>query len=249
MTENAPDFLAVQQQFSAHIRNPSQEAPIEGIEDRRLSIYRELFFNNIEGFAAGAFPVLKEILAEADWVQLVRDFFVTYRCETPYFLEISEEFLNYLQTAKQAFLPAFSYQLAHWEWMELHADIAECDDEAKPLFEIKLSDRITTVDCAWCLAYEYPVHKVSQESIPSEMAPSFLMVYRNEYLQVGFIEVNPLSYLLFERLEQNNQYSVESVLTQLAQDQNMDPSIVLKGGMEIIEQWAAIGVLKHITKA
>jgi len=133
--------------------------------------------------------------------------------------------------------------------MELHADIAECDDQAEPLIGIRLSDQITTVDCAWCLGYEYPVHKISPESMPSEMAPSFLMVYRNEDLEVGFIELNPLSYLLFERLEQNNQYSVESVLTQLAQDQNMDSSIVLKGGMEIIEQWAAIGVLKYVTKA
>lgn len=240
------DFQRIQQQFSNHIRNPKHDEPISGIEERRLNIYRELFFNNVEGFAAGAFPVLKEILAESDWLQLVREFFVSHSCETPYFLEISEEFLAFLETAEFDFLPEFTYQLAHWEWMELHADVLHTNDNAEPITGIQLTDGLTTTECAWCQAYEYPVHKISQDFMPQEQAPSFLMVYRNQDLEVGFNEVNPLSFILFEHLQQNENSTVDELLKSIAATHGMEEAMILNGGLQIIEQWGALGVLKRI---
>jgi hypothetical protein len=51
-----PDQLR-QQQFllSKHIRDPENSPPPPDIEDRRLAIYRDLFYNNIEGLLAGTF--------------------------------------------------------------------------------------------------------------------------------------------------------------------------------------------------
>ncbi|HPO24365.1 MAG TPA: putative DNA-binding domain-containing protein, partial [Arenimonas sp.] len=49
----APERLR-QQQFALakHIRDPEANLPPPDIEDRRLAIYRELFFNNVEGLLA-----------------------------------------------------------------------------------------------------------------------------------------------------------------------------------------------------
>ena len=49
------DFRQLQRQFSAHIRD-RDTFDYPGIEDRRLRVYRELFYNNIEGFLRRGFP-------------------------------------------------------------------------------------------------------------------------------------------------------------------------------------------------
>ena len=59
--ENLPGFVAHQLDFSAHVRNPEQNPVPEGIEARRMAIYTGLFYRNIEGFLANAFPVCKKI--------------------------------------------------------------------------------------------------------------------------------------------------------------------------------------------
>jgi hypothetical protein len=41
-----PEFQRKQYEFAAHIRDPEKNAAPPGIEDRRLAIYRDLFFNN-----------------------------------------------------------------------------------------------------------------------------------------------------------------------------------------------------------
>ena len=69
-----PLFQRVQFEFAGHIRNPLSNSAPEGIEDRRLAIYRNLFFNNIESFIANGFPILKSITDTDRWVSLVRDF-------------------------------------------------------------------------------------------------------------------------------------------------------------------------------
>ena len=86
-----------------------------------MAIYSELFFNNIEGFIASAFPVLKSLYDEDDWLVLVRKFFIEHNCKTPYFLEISQEFIEYLSHQYQMTKkdPIFMLELAHYEWVEL----------------------------------------------------------------------------------------------------------------------------------
>lgn len=89
-------FQQTQYIFTAHLRDPQQFPPPVDIEDRRLAIYRDLIFNNIEHFIAGAFPVLRSLMDDVSWLALVRGFVARHRAQTPYFLEISQEFLAYL---------------------------------------------------------------------------------------------------------------------------------------------------------
>jgi len=92
-----PAFKKHQYEFTAHIRDPKNNAIPDGIEDRRMGIYRELFYNNVESFIASGFPVIRKIYNDENWHAMVRDFFARHQSKTPYFLEISQEFIDYLK--------------------------------------------------------------------------------------------------------------------------------------------------------
>ena len=202
-----------------------------------------MFFNNIEGFISGGFPVLKDLLTREQWTILVRDFFITHTCSSPYFLKISEEFLDYLPNSTLDFLPEFSYQLAHWEWMELHADVYQTTESNQAPNQLSLNHQVLSmIESAWCQAYEFPVHTVSADNLPEQKA-TYLMIYRNHELDVGFNELNPLSALLFESLRNNTQQSTENILKDIAQKINIDESTVINGGQQIITQWFELGIL------
>ncbi len=51
-------LLQQQYAFAAHIRDPQHAAPPADIEDRRMGIYRELFFNNLDSSLTDTLPVL-----------------------------------------------------------------------------------------------------------------------------------------------------------------------------------------------
>ena len=58
---------------------------------------------------------------------MVRDFFSQHKSHSPYFLEISQEFLAYLQNERtpQPEDPAGMLELAHYEWVELALTVSE----------------------------------------------------------------------------------------------------------------------------
>ena len=86
------DFQARQYEFAAHIRDPQHVAAPEGIEDRRMAIYRDLFFNNLKSLLSNMFPVLKKLHAPEDWARLIRQFMIVHRASTPYFLQLLQRY-------------------------------------------------------------------------------------------------------------------------------------------------------------
>ena len=108
----------VQQQrdFAARIRQPEAQSLLPGITAGRMAVYEELFFNNVASMVGGAFPVLRGILGAERWQRLLRAFFAEHQASTPYFLEISQEFIAWLQQGYHAEPddPAFMLELAHY---------------------------------------------------------------------------------------------------------------------------------------
>ena len=204
-----PEFQKKQFAFAAHIRDPEHVPAPEGVEDRRMAIYRELFFNNIRNLLSNMFPVLKKLLSEDNWHSLIRQFMQRHRAETPYFLQLPQEFLDFLQneyTLQDDDFP-FLLELAHYEYIELALSIAEeendldgVDPEGDLINNVPVRSALS-----WVYAYQYPVHRISTDYIPTEPAdqPVFLAVYRKANDKVGFLELNPVTAKLLEKLDDN----------------------------------------------
>src|SRR3954467_3571617 len=94
-----PDFppSPLQPPFAAHLRDPTHAPAPAGIEPRRMAVYSELFFNNIESLVAANFPVIRTLYADDAWRDLVRAFYRDHRCHTPLFTDIAREFIRYLE--------------------------------------------------------------------------------------------------------------------------------------------------------
>jgi len=202
-----PYFQQLQQQFTQHIRNPDieyQPENEEAIEPRRLKIYKELFFNTTAEFFKQIFPVCYSVLGPDRWQALMREYLLKHRAHTPLFHELGQEFLLFLQNE---YLPAekdpeFLFELAHYEWVELALLTAESDiipmPEKEDMRVVDLDKKYQLSALAWPLAYEWPVHQISEayqpQSKPEES--TILLVYRNDSNRtadrVEFLELTPL---------------------------------------------------------
>ena len=222
--EKAPEALArLQTAFAAHIRDPENVQPPGGIEDRRMRIYRDLFFNNIRNFLSSNFPVLNSLCSAEDWTRLCRDFYTEFRCHTPLFAEIPREFLNYLQDARtpRETDPPFMLELAHYEWVELalsldESDISnmECDPQGDLLEAIPVLSPL-----AWPLSYQYPVHHIRKDFQPRTAPdnPTHLLVWRKADFQIKFMQLNEISLLLLQKMKEETDKTGLKLLHEVAE--------------------------------
>ncbi len=246
MSRMANSFQATQYRFAAHIRNPEGEPAPAHIEDRRMAIYRDLFFNNINGTLQNAFPVIRSLYDEAQWQAMVRDFMVKHQCKTPLFVEIAREFMAYLENERLNDAdPPFLRELAHYEWVELALSIHEAEFSRTPIAdEDCLALRYQQSQLAWLLVYQYPVHQISVENQPTSAndTPVCLLVMRNEHDEIKFIELNPVSARLLELLSQGLRGD-EAVQDIVAAMQHSKPEVVEQGARQLIHDWLDRGVL------
>ncbi len=151
-------FQESQLTMARYLRDPGHQPPPSGVEARRLKIYEELIYNNIEGFISGGFPVLRSLYNEAEWQGLVRAFIDQHRCQTPYFLQISEEFLEFLLNNFEARPcdPPFIAELAHYEWVELALDVSEEEAPSAAVVTDVLGIVPRLSPLAWPLSYQFP---------------------------------------------------------------------------------------------
>jgi uncharacterized protein len=235
-----PSFQQYQFTFARHIRNPRLNKRPKGVEVRRMKIYNELLFNNLEGFLLACFPVLRKILGQRKWTKLVRDFFTEHRCHTPFFRQIPDEFIHYLnnERATQEDDPVFMQDLAHYEWIELTVSISNKTVEHHLITpQGNLMSGIPVLTPWMSLqSYDYPVHRISPRFKPTEAEKeaTHFVISRNAEDQVKFIVLNPVSMRLLELL-QSNTLTGEAALQQIAAElQHPNPEVVLAGGLEIL---------------
>ena len=244
-------FQAGQLAFAAHLRDPTvNPAPAE-IEDRRVAIYRDLIYNNIESFLKGGFPVLHSLMSSDNWHRLVRGFVRDHRCHTPYFLEISQEFLLYLREGK-AHIPdrmPFILELAHYEWVELALDVSseilpeQCSETTQSVALLDLSLQVSPL--AWRLSYHYPVHKISLDYQPLETPeqPTSLIVYRGPDEKIHFFESNAVTMRLLQLLEDGQLSARQALETVAVELQHPEPQTLVVMGESIVQQLLALSIL------
>lgn len=244
------NFKEMQYAFTTHLRDPENIPVPEGLEDRRIGIYRDLLFNNIEGFLSSCFPVIRSIYNDENWNRMVRDFFSRHQSQTPYFLEISQEFLSYLQNERepQPEDPAGLLEMAHYEWVELALNFS---NESNNLEGIDANGDLLTghpvfSPLAWSLAYQFPVHKMAADFLPEQAPeqPSYLVVYRNRKDEVNFMEINPVTARLFYLLDNDETMTGQQALEQITQEMNHpNPEVVINGGLSALQELQSNGII------
>jgi hypothetical protein len=246
-----PEFQEKQYAFAAHIRDPRHVPAPDGIEDRRMAIYRELFFNNLRNLLSNMFPVLTKLHADDHWRRLIRKFMQKHEAQTPYFLQLPAEFLNFLQ---DEYVPEaddfpFLVELAHYEYIELALSVSDetndpegIDPDGDLLQGIPVKSAL-----AWAYAYEYPVHRISADYQPTEPGeqPTYLAVYRGSDDNVGFLELNPVTAALLNAIEENDaRKNGEALLRDLAVNINY-PNVdaFIQHGLAAMEEMRALEIL------
>ena len=223
---SAPSALHAQQAaFAAHLRDPAHVPAPEGIEDRRLAIYRDLVFANLEGLLSGSFPIASRLLGETDWHALVRAFLRDHRSTTPLFPELPREFVRFLE-ARAAGDPPWLAELAHYEWIEVALEFAEAEPlPPAPGDTDPLAMRLEVSPLAWPLAYAWPVHRLREDYLPPQAPaePTFLLVQRDDAGRVRFHEIGAVAFHLLERIGSEPAATGAEHLRALAADAGFDP--------------------------
>lgn len=242
------NFIDSQQAFMAHIRDPKLHPKPDGIEDRRMAIYRDLFFNNISGFISSGFPVLKTLYSDEDWSKLVRRFFAEHDCQSPYFLDIAGEFIAYLSNdyELQPSDPIFMLELAHYEWIELDVSITQTDPQ-----ECAITDQLTEAalylsSTARNLSYQFAVQHISvdfQPQHPSEQ-PHYFVVYRDTDDDVQFLATNAMTALLLSIIDSAPSIQLPALIAQVAQHApQFTPEQLFQGATATLSAMAELGVI------
>lgn len=237
----AVDFKAKQEEFTAHIRNPSVNVQPSDVKADRMTMYRELIFSNVENFLTSNFPVLRKLHTDRQWHALTQDFLLKHRCESPYFSEIPEEFLAYLQNERDN--PddyPFLLELAHYEWVEMVLSIAQDQVPSNNGNEVA-GKRLALSPLAWPLAYQYPVHTIGPGKVPEQPPgqPTFLLVYRDLDDDVNFLLLTPLTFRLLQILQEGESMKAEECLEQLAVEfGQLGRETVVNNGLDVLQQLA-----------
>ncbi len=250
-----PDMVRVsfkdkQDEFAAYIRDPLNNPIPDDVKQQRMEMYRQLFFNNVNSFLTSNFPVLHRILDEQQWFALAQDFFSRHSSKSPYFSEIPEEFIHYLQDEREGTDsdPPFMLELAHYEWVEMAVAIAklEAPETGGEFKQNPQHFKIGLSPLAWPLAYQYPVHRIAPDFQPKQPPeqPTYLVVYRNSAFEVRFMEISPLTFRMLQILQEQPGIAADECLDQLVQETAYpDPQLIIDGGIRALRELAAKGIV------
>ncbi|MDB4363481.1 putative DNA-binding domain-containing protein [Pseudomonadales bacterium] len=247
--------ITIQSSFSDHLRNPLVNPAPPAVENRRLQIYRELIYKNIENFMQSGFPIIRSLYGDDDWQGLIRSFIHIHSSQTPYFTELGREFISYLDTEHSArgCDQPFLLELARYEWAESALFLA--DAEIPPTYISHAGDTAIIEGVphlsplAWPMVFNYPVHKIGQHYQPHQPSadPVCLVVYRNRADQVRFLECNAVTGRMLEVLEQGAGTSGRDLLQTIAIElQHPEPAQVFDGGRVLLEQLHSLDIIYYL---
>jgi len=216
-----PVFQVVQRQFLAHLRNPREQPLPAGFDRKDVGVYADLLYNKFNDSLTTCFPVTQALLGETAWQQLVKEFIAEHHCRSPYYRQIPDEFVLYLQNERQAANdPPFLAELVHFEWMELVLSIAEAEPfTAKTLSDTQLMDEVLIFSPVMkLLHYAWPVQQISRTYQPSEPLPvaTYILGFRDAADQVRFIALNRMTAGLVQLLQK--QHTAKQVLHEFGRD-------------------------------
>ena len=249
-------FQEVQRQLTAHLRDPSAHSAPEGVEDRRIGIYRRLVFGNLSRLLAASLPLTREQLGKKRFGQLVRDFLREHRAETPYFPRLAGEFRTWYERARsdRPQDPPWLSELILYETerrtLQRQPDPqvdSRIDPEGDVLEGIPAPSLLLRL-----LTLRYPVHKSKDgklDDAPPEL-PTCLLLRRDRAGRVLTQELGVLSAgLLALILDNKNKRTGRGLLEDMLQQAPADSRPALFGqGKEQLERFRRSGVLLGVKR-
>lgn len=240
-----PEFQRYQFAFTAHIRDPKAHPRPAGVEARRMNIYTSLLYNNIEGFLLSCFPVLRQVLGARKWARLVHAFFSIHRSHTPYFRQIPDEFIQFLQNEWTASddMPPYLLALAHYEWIELVQSVStrSADHAFDPVGD--LLDGVPLLNPVLAnLRYDWPVHRIAPRR-KVRPAETHLLVFRDAEDTVQFSEINAFTARLLTLLEPGTLTGRAALEQIAAESRHPDPALILQAGGALLDDLHARGAV------
>jgi hypothetical protein len=234
-------LVALQKQFAGHIRDPEGVQAPEGPEERRLAIYRRLFFGNLSNLFSKNFPVLFKIVDRDRWQSLIREFLSRHRSSTPMFTEIGREFVRFLEQEQPDNMPPFALELAHWEFLETCVRLAEADPNAVDCDEHGdlVASTIALNPTLRLAQYRWPVHEISPDYQPDEPLeqPLILAAWRKRNDRPGFMKLNAVTARLLELIGLHPDLSGREVLERIAGEMRApDTDAIVASGQTMLAQ-------------
>ncbi len=206
--------------FARAIRDPQNAALPNGVSERSMGVYHELFFNNFVSCLESAFPVIHEILPKTLMDELVKTFFRSHESHTPEFPRLPVEFLNWLAQRDVVFPeePGFLYELALWEWTELEVALDEAKVHITPVTADNWQKATLQLNPTLrLLMFEYPVQQICKDFMPQQALaqPVYLAAFRTGDDSVEFMQLEPGSAVFLQLMQEYPEYNGARLLQQL----------------------------------
>ncbi len=197
-------------EFGAMLRGPYSALTNTG----REKIYYHLLRANLHEVLANIYPRVIDNVGAENWAFLLDEFLRQHRAATPYFYQLPDEFLSFLWHNKAEYEQwPWLWALAHFEWMELVATVA---DEALPAPNTAL---IRCTPLLYYCQYEYAVYPLDKEytALARRAYPWQGVVYRNGQHEVQWFALEPWPALLLQAILQHKECSIEELVHPLLQ--------------------------------
>ena len=225
-----------QADFSDYLRTAKTPLSPKGTE----KIYHRLLRANLQELLANIYPRLIEHLGEEKWQFLLDQFLCIHKANTPYFYQVPDEFLSFLWHNKALYGQwPWLWALAHFEWMELVATVA---DENLPEPD---SQGMRCSPLAYYCQYEYAVYPLDKEYAPLALRtqPWQGIVYRNRAQEVQWLALDAWSALLFTIIQQQKN-NVDDIVDCLKEQMSAySHDAIRQSVMAWCDEWHELNIL------
>ena len=193
--------------FAARIRDPKANPRPKGVPARRMRVYEELLFNNINSFLLACYPITRQILGIRAWNRMVRQYFAQHRSHSPLFRDIPRAFLDWISPLAANLFPNRPWlaEFMLYEWLELAVVTSPAEiDWEKVNPDGNLLEGVPQLDPTAQLAcFQYPVHCIGPgfKSKVAEGSLHCFLIFRDSTDVVRFIQLTPVAARLLEMVQ------------------------------------------------
>lgn len=239
-----PAYQRVQRQFANYIRDPASNSLPAGIEQRRMDIYKRLFFNNLASFCSKAFKSFRPFIDDDKWNSLIRDFMREHACASPYFKDIPLAFVEYLDSSDMEMNEyPFMREMCHLDAMRMQLRLAPDAPRCKNLDINDHATHISLSSTVRLLSYEWPVQNITPSTWSGTRPnhPTWLIAYRDRNDTVDVLVTNVHTFRMLEVLE--TPQTLEALSTQLSEEFSIAAGSLAKQLVPTIQAFNKKGVI------